>query len=297
MPEVCEVTLTAQILENKLKNKILTKCKILSGRYTKSPPFGWKLFQDNLPYRIKAVRNKGKFLWFSLVCIVNDNNNDNIDNKNKMYIWNTFGLTGGWGFDQARSIKSGKFEFELEDGFKFWYYDVRNFGTMKFDPNKLDLVNKIKTLAPDFLQCDDWDLKKITKYHKKIIEVLMSQKLIGSGLGNYLSVEILYRAKISPHQMCDLMPQSMLNNLNYWIKYVTKICYMNNHTGYMKYFQGLQDAIPKVNYHPSIDLDNAEFQFAVYRQKLDLKGNKVIKEKIIKGRSTYWVPSVQKEIK
>jgi formamidopyrimidine-DNA glycosylase len=288
MPEVCEVTLTAQILEHKVKNHAIVKCTILSGRYTKHLPTNWHEFQKNMPYNIKAIRNKGKFLWFSLF------HHQDIE-VNKMYIWNTFGLTGMWGFTKS---KSSHIEFELDNGFKFWYSDSRNFGTMIFNPSRPETLAKVKSLAPDFLQSDNWNVAKAKKYNQQLVVILMDQKKIGSGLGNYLVAEILYRTKISPYQICSNMSEHQITSLTYWIKYVTKLCYINNHTGYMRYFEGEQDKIVKRDYHPDVIIPaGTEFQFDVYRRDVDSLGNKVLGDKIIKGRTTYWVPEVQKIVK
>jgi len=47
------------------------------------------------------------------------------------------------------------------------------------------------------------------------------------------------------------------------------------------------------DYHPDIKIKNKEFEFKVYRQKYDEYNNKVKAEKIINGRTTYWVPKLQ----
>jgi hypothetical protein len=48
------------------------------------------------------------------------------------------------------------------------------------------------------------------------------------------------------------------------------------------------------DYHSEIKITKEhKFMFYVYRQKVDFLGNKVISEKIIKNRSTYWVPKIQ----
>jgi hypothetical protein len=124
---------------------------------------------------------------------------------------------------------------------------------------------------------------------------------IASGIGNYLLCEILYRAKISPHrQMADLSDHELTTLAN-MIKYVTKLCYMANTTGYMK---KLADFIPKhvekvedgifPNYHPEVKIKKGEvFEFMVYGRKSDDYGNEVQADKIVDDRTTYWVPVVQ----
>ena len=94
----------------------------------------------------------------------------------------------------------------------------------------------------------------------------MNQTKIGSGIGNYLAAEILYRAKISPHRLGTDMSEDDLDNLTFWIKYMVKLAYTDNHAGYVyptngsllhKYMINLEDEGSKIkrkNYHPEIKL-------------------------------------------
>ena len=133
----------------------------------------------------------------------------------------------------------------------------------------------------------------------------MSQEIgggIGSGLGNYLAPEILYRSKISPYRTIDSLTNSDITNLYNETRKTLKLCYLSNHVGYMTQFG---DYIEKhkievqkgilPDFQRKIKLKKDEqFDFYVYQRKKDPLGNDVIISKIIKDRSTYWVPSVQK---
>jgi formamidopyrimidine-DNA glycosylase len=284
MPEVCEVALTTEILHKKIKGGKIVDVKIY-GKYKKNIkyPDGFKEFVNGLPWRIKKVSSTGKFIWFVLEHT--DGNGDRI------YIWNTLGLTGMWSFYEP---DYPRFVFELVNGIKFWYSDKLSYGTIKFSSDKKALLKKIAGLLPDFLKTEDFDIFDIKKYgDKKIVEILMDQKKIGSGLGNYLTAEILYRAKISPHRKCNKLSDEDILNLTYWIKYMVKLCYTNNDIGYMVNLEKESKKIPRKNYHPEIKLKEKEFEFQVYEQPTDPHGNPVKKDKIIKGRTTYWVPNVQ----
>lgn len=270
MPEVCEVALTAEILNTKLKNKTLKNIKLLSGRYTKTSPKGFD--ELNFPYTIKSVDSKGKFLYFIL------------ENEEIMYIWNTFGMTGYWSFEKNNHTR---ILFKIDD-IKLYYNDPRNFGTFIFNDNENALKKKLLSLSPDFLKDDDFELEKLKKVNKNITEVLMSQKY-GSGLGNYLTSEILYRAKISPYQICKKMTNEQLEKLEKSIKYLTKKCYLKNNFQYLKL-----NYKPKHNYHKNINVDNTEFEYKVYQMNHDKYGNIVKKDEIVKGRTMHWVPNVQK---
>ena len=285
MPEVGEIILTSQILRKYFKNKTLNSFDFVGGRYTKKQAVGYDEFVNALPLKVKNIDSKGKFMWFELV---------EPDDKSKhWYIWNTFGLTGMWSSFEPNYVKA---VLTFSNNREAYYSDLRNFGTFKFSNSREELDKKLNQLAPDFLKSDDIDFYKIKKYKIPIVAILMDQKKVGSGIGNYLSAEILYRAKISPHRLGSSLSDDEIENLAYWIKYVIKLAYIDNHIGYMVNLESEANKIPRKNYHPDIKLKKKEFQFLVYRKKTDPKGNKVVAEKILKTSKqyTYWVPDVQK---
>ena len=174
---------------------------------------------------------------------------------------------------------------------------MRNFGTFKFSTDREALNKKISQLRPDFLK-DDFDLDEIRGYKIPIVKILMDQKKVGSGLGNYLVAEILYRAGISPHRLGSKLSLADIKNLTYWIKYIVKLSYVDNHIGYMVNLDEEANRIKRKDYHPDIKLKERTFKFMVYRKKLDPYGNKVRVDKIVgaggRMRGTYWVPAIQK---
>ncbi|MEM3062064.1 MAG: DNA-formamidopyrimidine glycosylase family protein [Nitrososphaerota archaeon] len=290
MPEVAEVTLTAEILSKHFKNKVLTSFKFISGRFFKKKPLGYNKFVKSLPLKIIDINSKGKFLWFELSVSEKSKQNNSFSKENRWYIFNTFGLTGMWSLfepEYARSVLT------FENGKMAYFSDMRNFGTFRFTDHPEDLENKLKRLAPDFLK-EDFDPEKMRKYNLPIVKILMDQRKVGSGLGNYLVPEILYRAKISPHRLGSELGDDELTNLAYWIKYTVKLSYVNNYTGYMLNLEDEARKIARKKYLPDIDVGNKKFKFLVYRKKIDPLGNEVRRDKIVHGRSTYWVPAVQK---
>jgi formamidopyrimidine-DNA glycosylase len=286
MPEVAEVALTAEILEKYLKEKLLVSFDFISGRYHKNIPKGYKSFQKALPLKIKRINSKGKFLWFEL--------RHPEDNGNTWFIWNTLGLTGMWSFSEPKHLRA----MLTFDDMAVYFSDMRNFGTFKFSTDKNALNKKLKDLSPDFLKDKNFDISDIIKYKIPIVKILMDQKKLGSGLGNYLVSEILYRAKISPHRLGNELTDKELESLTYWIKYVVKLSYIDNKIGYMVNLMEEASKIKRKNYHPDVKLKEKTFKFMVYRQKFDPYGNKVRAEKIVgtrgNQRTTYWVPTVQK---
>jgi DNA-formamidopyrimidine glycosylase len=304
MPELIEVLVTGQYLNLKISNKIITKINILGGRYKrhKNSLKRFNLVKSLLPLKIISVNTKGKFLWFELI-----NNN-----KKKIFLMNTFGMSGKWSFKKE---KHSNIEIIFKNKNKIYFTDVRNFGTIKFDSKK-ELDKKLNCLGPDLLQekINSNIIKKrffnlIKKFPKKknkeIVKVLMNQTNkngIGSGIGNYLAPEILYRAKISPHtKIIDIYnDDKLIKKLTKYIKYVLKLAYIKNEIGYMinliDFSSKHQKLIKKgklPNYYPKVKLNEDEFDFLVYGQNEDPYGNTIKKDKIIKGRTTYWVPNVQ----
>lgn len=310
MPELCEIVLTAQYLHDKIINRNITNVNIVKGKYTRESFEGYDLLK-NQTNKIIDINTKGKFMWFILMD----------DKKEFVYMMVWFGLTGGFNVLNHANIDANtdtnlRIEFNLDNQYKLYFYDQRNFGRIVVTKDKKKLDSKLKELAPDYLKqnrsTNDLfnDYKEfLNKYPKKndmlIVVFLQNQKTnesIGSGIGNYLSVEILYRAKISPYRKINSLSDKEIKLLCRMIRDIVKLCYVNNKTGYMKEFgdfielhrNGVKNG-SYPNYLPDIDVDSLKpFEFMVYRKDKDPEGNEVKADKIIDGKTTYWVPSVQK---
>ncbi|AYV82045.1 MAG: formamidopyrimidine-DNA glycosylase [Homavirus sp.] len=317
MPEVVEVCLTAIFLESKLKNTNIVDIIIHGGRYKRHGMPDLNNFKKNLPMKIEKIDSHGKFMWFELS-----------NKKQTMYIMNTFGLEGEWGFTKQ---KHSNVEFVIKKDNKtrsLYFTDSRNFGTINITDSGKQFCDKYNILAPDLLKTDFTNAEfynRVKNYildnngnilkqraNKEIIKILMTQNIpmsLGSGLGNYLSVEVLYRARISPHtKMLQLYSnRTLCNRIAQSIRFVTKLSFMTASIGYLehldpkmdKFIKNLRSSINgnknhKYNFHPSVKINKEVFKFKVYKQKNDPKGNKVKADKIISGRTTYWVPNIQK---
>jgi formamidopyrimidine-DNA glycosylase len=306
MPEGPEVVIESQYLKSKLKNKTITSVKVLSGRYTHGDLTGSDLFKKGHSYKITDINSKGKFIWFILKDIKTDE---------KIYLANTLGMTGRWGFynDNSARIRFRVCCDKNKKKYNLYYIDPRNFGQINFYSNYDDLKKRIDKLAPDILKSnlsddevlnliDDFISRSGKRKDMNIVKVLMDQTDIVSGIGNYLVAEILYDAKLSPHNKLDKLNKIKKKRLAHSMRKIVKQSYFNNKTGYMKnYSKFMKDHPSKIykkifpNYHPDIKIKSSfEFKFKVYSQDTDLKGNKVKRESIIKGRTFHWVPKIQK---
>jgi len=311
MPEVVEVHLTALWLNNKLQHKTIKNMKVLSGRYTRHKLPGLDIFKKRKPFKIIKIDSKGKFLWFEL----------EDKKKDKYYILNRFGLEGEWGFTK---YKHSHIHFEITNDIDLYFTDSRNFGTIEITDDEEKLNEELEKLGPDFLQepftnqefydrVEDYitasgDKIVSSRANKKIIVVLMDQKAktgLGSGLGNYLAPESLYRASISPHTKIKEIyeDRNLSNKLAKAIKYTVKLAFMTADIGYLEDLdEGMESFVMKLRkskktaktYHHDIKLKSKDvFTFDVYRQKEDPYGNPVKGDKIISGRTTYWSPKKQ----
>jgi formamidopyrimidine-DNA glycosylase len=275
MPEGPEVMVLTKTLNNLVKNKTLTKIKILSGgKYEDKSPKNYIAFTKELPLKILSVKNKGKLMYWEF--------------SNGMFMVNHLNMTGIWTIGEK--LKHSALEFKINNKINkdnkdnkdneliLYYIDIRRFGRIEFTYDKKFLND----LGPDVFYLDLKEFIKIakTKPRTNITKFLMDQKNI-SGIGNYLKSEILYEAKISPHKNVEDLSEIELKNIYDAIKKIIKIS-LDWKGMSMKDFK-------------DIDGTKGEFQnfLKVYNLKKDINGNIIKKEKTKDGRSTYWVPILQ----
>jgi formamidopyrimidine-DNA glycosylase len=166
MPEGPEIFILAHHLDY-LKEK-----KLYSVSGVKAP----NAFTQSLPLRCTKIASKGKVIVIHLE-----------------HDWNItihFGMTG------TLSSKSNQWTraiFEFSRPNAVYFNDQRKFGTVVI--SKHDMTT---TLAPDMFSVS-WNEFKLRKRPKKPIAVLLlDQRGLVSGIGNYLRAEILHHARISP---------------------------------------------------------------------------------------------------
>jgi formamidopyrimidine-DNA glycosylase len=292
MPEVCEITLLTEYLKsNIIDSSIISvkKHKIIVGKknYT-----GLDLLSEKC--QIKNVESKAKFMWITM---------DIHNSKKKLFMMVWFGLTGNFTLDN--NSKSVRLEIELlkdNNIIQLCYNDQRMFGRIEVTNDINVLEKKVNSLAPDVLKFKYSDkifydmfveyLKKHPKRENvKIVDLLLRQDVddgIVSGIGNYLSAEILYRAKISPLRTLSSLSKEDIFAISHNCKVVTLLSYLHNDN---KYSNGHKPN--KNKYHTDIKLTEKKFVYNVYGEKKDSLGNEVQKKTIVTGRSTYWVPNVQ----
>lgn len=312
MPEGPEILISSQYLLSKLKNRYIAGAKILSGKYKKRDLPGFKLLKNR--YKIKDIYSKGKFMWMTL------RGDEKTDNQT-IYLLSTFGMTGRWEFKKG---DHSRVQFDIDNGdkndkkYKLYFSDMRNFGNMSITDDKKVLEKKIDSLGIDLIRSDlsEKEMKDhINEFIKKrregkrkrnnnIVTILMTQEVnkgIGSGIGNYLCAEILYKAKISPHRDITDLKSREVTSLVKAIRSKMKAAYVHNATHYLLKLEKFMGSHCKKikegkfpNYYKDIKLVDKKFVFEVYGQKKDPLGNEVIGENIHAERTTWWVKAVQK---
>ncbi len=276
MPEGPECAATAQSINNFMSEKTLVDVVVLSGRYTKKLPQGLNSFKAMLPMSCAGWGAKGKFIYggFGMG-----------GSRINCFVWNTLGMSGYWSYSEK---KHSRVRFDFDDGSSIWYTDTRNFGTLKFAMTFEETEEKLLQLGPDPLTHDVHIdqfrhrlFKKNKKGEKTICEALMNQKTI-AGVGNYIKAEVLWLSRVSPLRTINSLTDEEVISLRDNIQSVIRTSYQNGGAT-IKSFYGADGS--KGTYSS---------RFLVYNQKTDPFDNEVIKTKTPDGRTTHWVPEVQK---
>jgi len=268
MPEGPEVKRISEKLSRFIVGEKISSVDILGGRYLKhGPPVGLEDFISSLPATVIKVDCKGKFIY-----IIFDNGYS---------MWNTLGMAGSWSPIPA---KHSRIKLNFKEG-SAYFNDIRNFGTLKFVASRKRLTEKLDSLGPDMLAENitnpEFCSRIMKKPSKTISEVIMNQSVV-SGVGNYLKSESLYLARISPHRIVETLSMEEMSNLNNAIQCTIKSSYDSG----------------GATIHTFLNFDGKQGEytrrFAVYNQKSDIAGNNVVRETTKDGRTSFWVPELQK---
>ena len=282
MPEGVEVNwMTDNINKHLVKKSKLCRLQdveIVSGRYiTHSLPKNYKDFREVLiknKLYIKLLKSKGKFVYLTFE-EPDESSGDGMKNSD-WSVWITLGLTGDLVLEDDKKDHTRAI-FTTCDG-KFYFDDSRNFGTLTFSNDPKELEKKLASLGPDILQDSGTPHLNPNKFveimrginqNKLIAMALIDQKKI-SGIGNYLRADILYKAKVSPFKkLGDLSDIELKRIYKASVDVVRQSFNTQNNNGLHTY------------------------NFKVYMQNKDPKGNPVEGNKLPDGRTIWWSPKVQ----
>lgn len=274
MPEGPEVTFLTEFIKGSLQSNTLTSISFLKGRYVNhGPPQGYLSFAKELPMRCICVQNKGKviFMYFQKGwCIVSK-----------------LGMSGWWyekGGEPTWKSVYPNIVFHIRrrtlPSHDLLYSDFRNFGTLAFLKTDETIRKELDNIAPDIVApTTDWRIFKQrlssispSKAQWLIEDALIDQKLLVSGIGNYLKSEVLYGARISPHRkLAEVSKDEWRNLFDMMKKTVLRMSNALKRKAETAYFDAMM----------------------VYMKKTDPFGNTISVTYSKHGRATYWVPRLQ----
>lgn len=266
MPEAAEVAKQGIWLNQWVGAELVSIQLDEKSKFFRKPIPGWNLLDFNKGYVIQNVFTRGKII---VICLITNK-------KEKLYITSHLGMTG---FYTVKKSKHTNIWFSFANHPTLYFNDQRHFGNFTICEN---LTNIWKKNGPCLLtsalvrygklSIDSLNEHQIIinrkKWHscfkkqeKEICDFLIEQKAF-SGLGNYLRVDVLYKAKISPFRKIKDLSLSDIDTL---YEKTMEIVYLSF----------------KPNYH-----------FKVYMQETDSLGNpvKTIKSK---GRTIHYCPNIQ----
>lgn len=285
MPEGPELARSRDRLKSILEGRAIINAYCgRSGRYHDTPPKGFDAFIDGIQQkgapRVKEVGVKGKFMWWRL--------NFPCEHEN-WYAWITYGMSGQWLVQEDKHVAFAIYHNESGQAIHpfdaLYFVDPRHFGTIQFVRGDNKHQRKLDSLGPDMLNDPPDFAGFLARLHRResktIAEALMDQTVV-SGVGNYIKAEALYLAELSPHRRVGDLKMSEVKRLREQVINVMRASYNNDGATIRSY----------------LNVDGTKggmkTRFLVYGNQTDPLGNPVVREETKDGRTTHWVPAVQR---
>jgi len=267
MPELPEV----QTIINELKIEIQGRTIVHIEEYRKGTIHD-STDADFLPFRIKGVFRRGKYIVF------------NSDTDVMMIIH--LRMTGKLIFNEGeRKLDHVRAEIFFEDGNSMLFHDVRTFG-------KIYLINRRSYdqffsklgVEPLCEKCTSNYLLKILKDKIAPVKNIMLQQELIAGLGNIYVNEILFRAKVFPMIAGKDITKEQSKRIIESMRVILRSAIDNNGTTISDYRR--------------VDNKTGNFQnfLRVYQKEKCSCGANIVRIKQA-GRSTFYCPECQKDQK
>ena len=224
MPELPEVEVVKQSLQNEINNLVVKSVKI----HDRNLRYKLKKYDINkiVGLRILKIKRRSKYLIFyfnkNLSMVVH------LGMTGKFFLLNRNELRKKTSFYykiESHDNKHDRVTFFFRNDLKLIYNDIRKFGFIKiFQSKKINNLKFLKTLGPEPLS-NNFNLKYFENYllnkKKTIKDLLMDQKFI-SGLGNIYVNEILFLSKIKPNRKINRLTNNEIKTITKIIKRVLK---------------------------------------------------------------------------
>lgn len=274
MPEIAELRTDADILDFYLCNRNLLSIDV--NDLFKNKTSGIEEFKEQLPLKINKVMSKAKKLFIKL--------------ENNWWIIMTYGMTGSISNDKG---KHSHITFKMEDhiiGFnEFFYNDPRRIGSFVvtndseiFEYHATDMAKQIvlgyKYNFFESIKHEEFAENIKKGGNKSLAKLLMDQRSICSGIGNYLLSEIFFEARLHPDIKCSDLDDDSIESL-----YMA--CYTVIYDSYDNHGVSMSDYI-------NADGIKGEYgnKLKVYGREGQIIDGKVIKmKKGLHGRNIWYV--------
>src|SRR5688572_2642217 len=280
MPELPEVESVRRLLERTLKGHKIAAVEAVADTIVWSGNVPAQVIKALKGAKVKGAGRKGKFFWLEL--------------DRRPWLCGHFGMSG-WirelGGRESRLKEHGnapleddegrprflKLLIETDNGKRIAYTDGRRLGRLWLCEDPLT-DKRIVKLGPDALLEMPSEKAFSDLIHKRnapIKAVLMDQSMM-SGVGNWVADEVLYHAHIAPKRLGSSLKPAETKKLR---ETILKI---------------LKKAV-------EVDADFDRFpkdwlfhhRWGGRRGKQEIGGKKIVRE-TVGGRTTAWVPQVQK---
>ncbi|MHB1954500.1 MAG: DNA-formamidopyrimidine glycosylase family protein [Sulfobacillus sp.] len=271
MPEAPEVAVMTDFLSQVLLDRNLLSINSLTGRFrshiARGDPDG---FLHELPLRAQSIGRLGKFSW---ICFEKD-----------WSIWVTYGMSGSL---KLRQTKHSHLCLETDGEVRQIFYENVNLreGHLTFSRGGEELRLKLAEFGRDVLGPLPDDREFIARARNfpgwNVCKLLLDQRALIAGVGNYIKSESLYRAHISPFAQVRSLTDEQLLSLrdeawaiareSYEDKGTTRSTFSDAQGRKGEYFQRL----------------------AVYENRGTDRNGFRVRRVEINGRGTWYVPEVQ----
>lgn len=265
MPELPEVETYRRSLEKNLLDHRIEDIEIVDDKKVFAGKSKASIKKALLGAKIKSCKRKGKYLWLEL-------------NRKPWPVFH-LGMTGNYTVTDekpSKNTKSIKLILKLDNGKLMIFRDPRRFGRMFLKEDPLHEAPLMK-LGPDVMNelPDANELyEEIQKRKAPIKAVLLDQSFL-SGIGNWMSDEILFQSGIDPHRKAATLTRKEVKKLHSKIHSVTSLAV-------------------KVGADDEKYPENWLFHHRWARVKGSIKSGEKIQHDTVGGRSTSWVPEKQK---
>jgi formamidopyrimidine-DNA glycosylase len=204
LPELPEVETVRKTLENLVLNKTIEQITIRWPKMIKNPTEIDQFIDALKGQTIKEIGRRGKFLIFytDIYALVS---HLRMEGKYAVY-------SKDEPFDKHTHVV-----FHFTDGTDLRYKDVRKFGTMHLFKKGTEFeAPPLIDLGPEPFSEGftlDYLIQKLQKTNRKIKPTLLDQKIV-VGLGNIYVDEALFRAKIHPETIANVLNIEQLLKLH-----------------------------------------------------------------------------------